>query len=31
MAVQETLNDPEDMSTTYGKLCMLTEMHLSYQ
>lgn len=21
VAVQETLNDPEDMSSTYGKLC----------
>lgn len=23
VAVQETLNDPEDMSSTYGKLCKL--------
>lgn len=22
IAIQETLNDPEDMSSTYGKLCM---------
>jgi hypothetical protein len=21
IAIQETLNDPEDMSSTYGKLC----------
>lgn len=23
IAIQETLNDPDDMSSTYGKLCML--------
>jgi hypothetical protein len=22
IAIQETLNDPDDMSSTYGKLCM---------
>jgi hypothetical protein len=23
IAIQETLNDPEDMASTYGKLCKL--------